>query len=368
MLINAHKFNKWGAILKLSLIPWLVALCSTKFPSNLLTRFSISCYLIDKQKHNFLGEATNTDNNLKCVKMTEEERLHHFSLRSALEPVIMWQQPLLYFRFLQGFTTLSASPIIRNMTVEYNEHCVSIPHIIYHCDIHSECMNLQHVPRITCSHVVQVHRAKRLSRCITCMSDGVVFLLFFTENNFHSRCHRKVATRHTLPNIQTSLSLRKFSMMEAFLFLPLLSTCTVCLSYPSGFATCSSLRCWAASSWRGPRRLALVMKQPDSYSCALNLQTRLKREQELCAVKPPTRPPSHPFTCHLASSLPPTSEPKRREHTVSETRAGQVVLGSGCRFCMQNQMLVEAAGMLARPLWYPLTSDTALHACMHTPK
>lgn len=33
-----------------------------------------------------------------------------------------------------------------------------------------------------------------------------------------------------------------------------------------------------------------------------------------------THPPSHPFTLHPASSLPPTTGPKRRGHAVSETR------------------------------------------------
>lgn len=50
-------------------------------------------------------------------------------------------------------------------------------------------------------------------------------------------------------------------------------------------------------------------------------------------------------------------------------RTWQVVLGSGCRCCTQNQMPVAAGGgMLVRPLRYPLTSDTALHACVQPPK
>lgn len=59
--------------------------------------------------------------------------------------------------------------------------------------------------------------------CSTCKSAGdAVFLLFLMENNFHHFRHRKVATRHTLPSIQISLSLSKFSMMEA-------SSCPCCL-------------------------------------------------------------------------------------------------------------------------------------------
>ncbi|TNN76866.1 hypothetical protein EYF80_012919 [Liparis tanakae] len=52
------------------------------------------------------------------------------------------------------------------------------------------------------------------SCCVTCKSaDGDALPLLLPENNFHSRPHRKVAIRHTLPNIQISLSLRTFSMM-----------------------------------------------------------------------------------------------------------------------------------------------------------
>lgn len=90
-------------------------------------------------------------------------------------------------------------------------------------------MNFWHIPKFTCSTGAQT-----VSRYITCVSaDAVVLPLFLVENNFHSRPHRKVATRHTLPNIQISLSFRRFSMMETFLFQSLMSTCTGCLSYLS---------------------------------------------------------------------------------------------------------------------------------------
>lgn len=55
-------------------------------------------------------------------------------------------------------------------------------------------------------------------------------------------------------------------------------------------------------------------------------------------------------TLHPASSLPPTAGPKRREHTVSETRPRQVVLGSGYRRGTENQMpAAGAAGLSVRP-------------------
>lgn len=118
--------------------------------------------------------------------------------------------------------SVSAFTIIQSVTAEYNKQRHLQP------AIHSDCW---HVPRFTCSHVAQVHRPPQPT---SVSADGVVLLLFFVDNNFHSRPHRKVATRHTLPNIQISLSLRKFSMMEIFL----LSACTGCLSYLSLSAAC----------------------------------------------------------------------------------------------------------------------------------
>lgn len=100
----------------------------------------------------------------------------------------------------------------------------------------------------------------------------------------------------------------------------------------------------------------------DYETAPIAVHWMLRQDSEQNRSCQAARPPSHP-----ASSLPPTSGPKRREHAVSETRARQVVQGSRCRFCTQNQELIEPAGMLVRPLWYPLTSDTALHACMHAP-
>lgn len=80
---------------------------------------------------------------------------------------------------------------------------------------------------------------KLMYSSVTCLlADNVVFLLFLTENNFHHCCHRKVATRHTLPNIQTSLFLRKFSMMKSALFLFPMTTCSGCVSYSSLSAAC----------------------------------------------------------------------------------------------------------------------------------
>lgn len=191
------------------------------------------------------------------------------------------------------------------------------------------------------------------------------------ENNFHHRCHRKVATRHTLPNIQMSLSLRKFSMMKTFLFLSLLSACTGCVSYFSLSAACGEgvsgggqqvvdmgrdSRHWL---WNTGSRASVAVH----WMLSLLLSTDSDENRGLCCQV--TCPPSQPFTLHPASSLPPTPGPKRRGHAVCETRRWQVVLGSGCRCCMQNQMPAAAAGMLARPLRCPLTLDTALHAYMY---
>ncbi len=154
-------------------------------------------------------------------------------------------------------------------------------------------------------------------------------------------------------------------MMETFLFLSLLSACTGCLISASlppvakeSQVAGNKLLTWgetAGVDYEIVGLLQLCIESPISSS----LQTPTRTGRLCCQA---TCPPSQPFTLHPASSLPPTTGPKRREHAVSETRPGQVVLGSGCRCCTQNQMPAAAAGMLARPLRYPLTSDTALHA------
>lgn len=118
---------------------------------------------------------------------------------------------------------LLASAIILNMTAEYNKQRLG--------DFKNDLMACFQIHLLSTGEWT-------LSCCITCMSAVLVLPLFLWENNFHSRPHRKVAMRHTLPNIQISLSLRKFSMMETFLFLSLLSACTGCLSYLSLSATC----------------------------------------------------------------------------------------------------------------------------------
>lgn len=71
----------------------------------------------------------------------------------------------------------------------------------------------------------QLHRCLDLIvSCITCASAWCAVLPpFLMENKFHTRLQRKVATRHTLPNIQISLSFRKFSILERFHFLSFLS-------------------------------------------------------------------------------------------------------------------------------------------------
>lgn len=68
---------------------------------------------------------------------------------------------------------------------------------------------------------------------VTCVSTGdVVFPVFLMENNFHHRRQRNVATRHTLPNIQISLSLRKSSMVDVFPFPCLPVVCLISASLP----------------------------------------------------------------------------------------------------------------------------------------
>lgn len=74
--------------------------------------------------------------------------------------------------------------------------------------------------------------------------------------------------------------------------------------------------CWLSNS-----------RPPAALDRTLNvlLTTDSKQEQESCAAKTHAHLASQPFTQQPASSVPPTPRPKRREHAVSETRAGQVV-------------------------------------------
>lgn len=95
---------------------------------------------------------------------------------------------------------------------------------------------------------------------VTCLSaDNVLFAFFLVENNFHQCRHRKVATRHTLPSIQMSLSLRKFSMAQTSLCLSLFSACTSCFLFLRWLYR-RSLRRWAACCWHLATQWALIPK------------------------------------------------------------------------------------------------------------
>lgn len=93
--------------------------------------------------------------------------------------------------------------------------------------------------------------------------------------------------------------------------------------------TCFSLLVFLLISWARAPELSVS-------------HNRLVQRFGLSAAGSPAQTP------HPASSLPPTTGPKRRGHAVSETRPRQVVLGSGYRRCAENQM-PAAAGLLVRP-------------------
>lgn len=188
-----------------------------------------------------------------------------------------------------------------------------------------------------------------------CTSLSAVFRLFLTENNFHHCGHRKIAMRHTLPNIQISLSRRKFSMMKTVIFRSVLSTCTGCVSY-----FCHSAPCGEGLS-DGGQNIADMEQDGGPWSwktgswssvavhwmLGLLLTTDSDRRAGLCCQV--TCPPSQPFTLHPASSLPPTPGPKRRGRAVCAMRRWQVVLCSGSRRCVQSQMPAASAGMVVCP-------------------
>lgn len=194
---------------------------------------------------------------------------------------------------------------------------------------------------------VQVHWCWRpeipSQNFITCLSaDNEVFPFQRTENNFRQCRHRKVATTHTLPRIQTSLSLKKLSMVrknrkyKQFPLLLLLSEQAV--SYFSFSAAglsvldCKLLtfgktlglrskiyRCPAAS--KAPKRLTTFNLQTDSEvwrlcrraTCLLGQQSTLATGFLPCPSRPPPSLHNHPG-------------PKRRGHAVCEMRIWQVVL------------------------------------------
>lgn len=207
----------------------------------------------------------------------------------------------------------SGSAIMLHTTPACNKPRVRFTSFTDRSAAHSESMTVGRFPTFCCPRVAQ---GPPSSCFVTCTpADAAVLPFLLAENSFHRRPHRKVATTHTLPNIQMSLSLRTFSMMGTFLPLccPPVQGCLY-------FENASR----ATSCWHG----ALIMQCCGSR-CASRVQPRT-RTRTVSRCCPATCPLSRPFTRHPASSLPPTPGPKRREHAASETRRGQVVLGRWC--------------------------------------
>lgn len=183
----------------------------------------------------------------------------------------------------------------------------------------------------------------------------MLFCLFLLKSNFHHRCHRNVATRHTLPKIQTSLSLRKFSMLNRVKSCPPDPAVHLHRLYFLIWPEESQMAGSKALAWTGNggqfsvavyRTIVLYRRRQERWAC-----------QVTCLPSTTVPPP----TGSVPASFP---WPKRRGRAVCETRRWQVVLGSGCRRCVQNQMSAASAGMLARPLSCPLTLDAALRRCI----
>lgn len=197
-------------------------------------------------------------------------------------------------------------------------------------------------PILTCTGVTQAHWPKLLSCSVTSASeDDVVFLLFFVENNFHSRRHRKVATRHTLPNIQRSLSFRKFSIMEAFLFLSPLSACTGCPSYFSLSAALGG-RQQDVDMGRGSACYLWKSEAPVSLNAQSFARCNIRQGQDFCGVKPPAYPATHSPSTRLPRYLPPRD--LKGENTLSLRREGD-------RWCrVQGVVAVRRISCLLLPL------------------
>lgn len=202
--------------------------------------------------------------------------------------------------------SLSASVIIHNRTVQSDKR-ICIDFLCYMWQfcrsfILSELLAL-HQERFSCSHVAQVHKPKLLCLSITCASGGGV--VFLVENKFHSRRHRKVATRHILPNIQISLSLKKFSMMQTSLFLPQV-LCPISASLPSVVKE-SRVEGKKLLTWGETTGLRLWNQQASvavhwlSVCCSLQSWTRTGNFTVL--------PPTHQVTHSLCTRLPPCLPP-----------------------------------------------------------
>lgn len=134
--------------------------------------------------------------------------------------------------------------------------------------------------------------------------------------------------RHTPPSIQTSLSLRKFSMLTRMRFCP-----------PDPAV---HLR-WAARRWHGEPFPSLLCTNPGWI-------VSLRWLPAYSANQLRSNPPF---------SLPPSPGPKRRGR-VRETRRGQVVLGCW----LKNQVSAASAGMFADPRPVLKLWTHRLHRCI----
>lgn len=232
-----------------------------------------------------------------------------------------------------------------------------------------------------------VHLFTQVHRCcgpqippqnfITCLSaDNEVVPFLRTENNFRQCRQRNVATRQTLPRIQTSLSLKKLSIVKKK---TRKKRNKVPSSSPSVCTSCFLLQllcCWAASCWHLARRWASnpEHRTPGAFKVQKRLLAfKLQSDSEVwrlcrratCPLSQPSTPPPSFLPCPPPPLLQATLDQKGEDMPSVRWEFDRWCWFSGCPYCTQirapaatgggSAAATVAAGMLARPPRCPLT-------------
>lgn len=170
-----------------------------------------------------------------------------------------------------------------------------------------------------------------MQNLITCLSaDNDVFPFQRTENNRRQCRHRKVATRQTLPTIQTSLSLKKVSMATKTKALPSPSAQVV-----SNFSVSTSGLVWLTTGQtfgpliqnvevlepRKPPKRRLLSSSRPTHKCGGLVVEQAGAEP---TMDPSRRLPSQPLSTPSFSPLPPWTKKERTCRLPEENLTGGV--------------------------------------------
>lgn len=184
---------------------------------------------------------------------------------------------------------------------------------------------------------------------------AVVRPLFLKENSFHRRRHRKVATRQTLPKIQTSLSCRRFSMTGCFLLHLRMSGRWSCLSL-------QLIWCWTRNKAQLSPACFLLISRAWVPELSVS-HNRLVQRFSFSAASLPKQP-----STQLPPYLPPRDLKGENILSLRQDRDRWCwVLGIAAAQRIRCPLLVLLACEWDHPV-YPLTSDAAFHACLRAPR